>query len=69
VPFSIRDYFRLTGGSRNTIGRGGTNFNLSSNDLGISTARDNRAANIDNKFGAMNVTHQMSKKWSLSAFG
>jgi hypothetical protein len=53
VPFSIRDYFRLTGGSRNTIGRGGTNFNLS-NDLGISTARDNRAANIDNKFGAMN---------------
>jgi hypothetical protein len=68
VPFSIRDYFRLTGGSRNTIGRGGTNC-LSSNDLGISTARDNRAANIDNKFGAMNVTHQMSKKWSLSAFG
>jgi hypothetical protein len=69
VPFSIRDYFRLTGGSRNTIVRGGTNFNVSSNDLGISTARDNRAANIDNKFGAMNVTHQMSKKWSLSAFG
>jgi hypothetical protein len=25
VPFS-RDYFRLTGGSRNTIGRNGTNF-------------------------------------------
>jgi hypothetical protein len=52
-----------------TIGRGGTNFNLSSNDLGISTARDNRAANIDNKFGAMNVTHQMSKKWSLVRLG
>lgn len=69
VPFSIRDYFRLTGGSRNTIGRSGTNFNVSSNDLGISTARDNRAANIDNKFGAINVTQQMSKKWSLSAFG
>jgi hypothetical protein len=69
VPFSIRDYFRLTGGSRNTIGRSGTSFNVSSNDLGISTARDNRAANIDNKFGAINITHQMSKKWSLSAFG
>jgi hypothetical protein len=41
---------------------------LSSNDLGISTARDNRAANIDNKFG-MNVTHQMSKKWSLVRLG
>jgi hypothetical protein len=24
VPFSNRDYFRLTGGSRNTIGRNGT---------------------------------------------
>lgn len=69
VPFSIRDYFRLTGGSRNTIGRSGTNFNVSSNDLGISTARDNRAANIDNKFGAINVTQQMSKKWNVSAFG
>lgn len=69
VPFSIRDYFRLTGGSRNTIGKSGTNFNVSSNDLGISTARDNRAANIDNQFGAINVTHQMSKKWSLSTFG
>ena len=69
VPFSIRDYFRLTGGSRNTIGKSGTNFNISTNDLGISTARDNRAADIDNRFGAINLTHQMSKKWSLSAFG
>jgi hypothetical protein len=69
VPFSIRDYFRLTGGSRNTIGKSGTNFNVSTNDLGISTARDNRAANIDNKFGAINITEQISKKWSLSAFG
>jgi hypothetical protein len=33
----LTDYFRLTGGSRNTIGRNGTNFNISSNDLGIST--------------------------------
>jgi hypothetical protein len=39
VPFSNRDYFRLTGGSRNTIGRNGTSFNISSNDLGISTQR------------------------------
>jgi hypothetical protein len=43
VPFSNRDYFRLTGGSRNTIGRNGTNFNISSNDLGISTQRDDKA--------------------------
>jgi hypothetical protein len=68
VPFSLRDYFRLTGGARNTIGRSGTNFNISSNDLGISTQRNNRAEEIDTKFGAANITQQMSKTWSLSGF-
>ena len=69
VPFSNRDYFRLTGGSRNTIGRSGTNFNVSSNDLGISTQRDNKAKSIDNKFGAINIAQQMSKNWNISGFG
>jgi len=69
VPFSLRDYFRLTGGSRNTIGRSGTNFNVSSNDLGISTQRNDRAEEIDNKFGAINVTQQISKTWNVSGFG
>ena len=68
VPFSLRDYFRLTGGSRNTISRSGTNFNVSSNDLGISTQRNNRAAEIDTKFGAANVTQQITKTWNVSGF-
>lgn len=68
VPFSLRDYFRLTGGARNTIGRSGTNFNISSNDLGISTQRNNRAEEIDTKFGAANITQQVTKTWSLSGF-
>jgi hypothetical protein len=67
VPFSNRDYFRLTGGSRNTIGRNGTNFNISSNDLGISTQRDDKAKSIDNKFGAINIAQQMSKTGILVA--
>jgi hypothetical protein len=69
VPFSNRDYFRLTGGSRNTIRRSGTNFNISSNDLGISAQRDDKAKNIDNNFGAINIAQQMSKNWSISGFG
>lgn len=68
VPFSLRDYFRLTGGSRNTMSRNGTNFNISSNDLGISTQRNDRAEEINTKFGAVNFTQQMSKTWSLSGF-
>jgi hypothetical protein len=68
VPFSLRDYFRLTGGSRNTMSRNGTNFNVSTNDIGISTQRNDRAEEIDTKFGAVNITQQMSKTWSLSGF-
>ncbi|MDD2985013.1 carboxypeptidase-like regulatory domain-containing protein [Flavobacterium sp.] len=68
VPFSLRDYFRLTGASRNTMSRNGTNFNVSSNDLGISTQRNDRAEEIDTKFGAVNITQQMSKTWNLSGF-
>ena len=68
VPFSLRDYFRLTGGSRNTMSRNGTNFNVSSNDLGISTQRNDKAEEIDTKFGAVNITQQISKTWSLSGF-
>ncbi len=69
VPFSNRDFYRLTGGSRNTMGRSGTSFNVSSNDLGISTQKDDRAQNIENKFGAFNVSQQMTKTWSISGFG
>lgn len=69
VPFSNRDFYRLTGGSRNTMGRSGTNFNVSSNDLGISTQKNDRAQNIENKFGAFNVSQQITKSWGISGFG
>jgi hypothetical protein len=58
----------LTGGSRNTI-ENGTNFNISSNDLGISTQRDDKAKSIDNKFGAINIAQQMSKTGILVVSG
>ena len=69
VPFSNRDFFRLTGGSRNTIGRSGTNIGISSNDLGISTAQNDRALEIDNQFGAFNIAQEITKKWNVSGFG
>lgn len=69
VPFSNRDFFRLTGGARNTINRSGTNIGISTNDLGISTARNNRAASLDTKFGALNLAQEISKKWNVSGFG
>ena len=69
VPFSIRDFFRLTGGARNTIARSGTNIGISSNSLGISTTQNDRALEIDNKFGAVNLTQEITKKWNVSGFG
>lgn len=69
VPFSIRDFFRLTGGARNTIARSGTNIGISSNNLGISTTQNDRALEIDNKFGAVNLTQEITKKWNVSGFG
>lgn len=69
VPFSNRDFFRLTGGARNTIGRSGTNVGISSNSLGFSTLQNDRALEIDNKFGALNLAQDITKKWSVSGFG
>jgi len=69
VPFSIRDFYRLTGAARNTISRSGTNVGISSNNLGISTTQNDRALEIDNKFGAINFTQEITKKWNFSGFG
>lgn len=68
VPFTMQDYFRFTGGMR-TFNRGsGTTLQLSSNDLGFSMTRNNRALAIDSKFGAFNFSYNPLKTWTLSGF-
>ncbi len=68
LPFTMQDYFKFTGGFRSMMRKGGTNFNISSNDLGISTLRNDRAKEIDARFGAANFTYNVNKSWSLSGF-
>jgi hypothetical protein len=68
LPFTVQDYFKFTGGFRNMMRKGGTNFNVSSNDLGISLLRNNRAKEIETKFGASNFSYNVTKAWSLSGF-
>lgn len=68
LPFTIQDYFKFTGGFKSMMQKGGTNFNISSNDLGISLLRNNRAKEIDTRFGATNFSYNPSKAWSLSGF-
>ncbi len=68
LPFTIQDYFKFTGGFRKMMQRGGTNFNISSSDLGISLLRNNRAKEIETQFGAANFSYNVTKSWSLSGF-
>lgn len=68
LPFTIQDYFKFTGGFRSMMRKGGTNFNISSNDLGLAMMRNNRANEIETKFGAANFSYNVTKAWSLSGF-
>jgi hypothetical protein len=68
LPFTVQDYFKFTGGFRGMMKKGGTNFNVASNDLGISMLRNNRAQEIETKFGASNFSYNVTKAWNLSGF-
>ena len=69
LPLTVQDYFKFTGGFRGMMQKGGSSFNVSSNDLGISLLRNNRAKEIETKFGATNFSYNVNKAWSLSGFG
>lgn len=69
LPLTIQDYMKLTGGFKGLMSKGGSSFNVSSNDLGISLLRNNRAKEIETQFGAANFFYNVSKTWNLSGFG
>lgn len=68
LPLTMQDYFKFSGGFRNMMKKGGTNFNIGSNDLGISLLRNNRAKNIETKFGAANFSYNPLETWTISGF-
>ncbi|MFV8369102.1 carboxypeptidase-like regulatory domain-containing protein [Flavobacterium sp. LB2R40] len=69
LPLTVQDYFKFTGGFRGMMQKGGSSFNVSSNDLGISLLRNNRAKEIESRFGATNFSYNVNKEWTLSGFG
>ena len=68
LPFTPQDYFKFTGGFKNLMKKGGTNFNVSSNDLGISLMQNDRAKAIETQFGATNFSYSITKAWNISGF-
>ena len=69
LPLTIQDYFKMTGGFKSMMAKGGSSFNVTSNDLGISLLRNDRAKDINTKFGAANFSYNPTKNWNLSGFG
>ncbi|SHF89152.1 hypothetical protein SAMN05444372_10164 [Flavobacterium micromati] len=66
VSLTSADFFRITGGARNTIGRSGTTLTLNRNFFGLSGV-DN-VAKASDKFGTLNINQSFSKKWNVTGF-
>ena len=70
LPYTARDLWNFTGGFRGaTRQNNGTIFNTGSNDLGLSTLQNNRAKEINSRFGAINFSYKPSEEWRFSGFG
>ena len=69
LAFTNRDYFNFSGGFRMPSRQSGTNINLGSNDIGFLTLQNNRAKDIDAKFGAANFSWSPKKTLDISGFG
>ncbi len=67
IPFTFRDYFKFSGGFRNLMRRSG-GLNVSSNSLGFSFLKNNKAKEIDTKFAAINFSQALSSKFDISGF-
>lgn len=68
APFTMRDYFRFTGGLRGGMSGSGTSFNVSSGGTGFMTAQNNRAQEIISKFGAVNFGLTPNKTMDFNGF-
>ncbi|WP_166963021.1 TonB-dependent receptor [Yeosuana marina] len=68
IAFTRRDYFNFTGGFRPPSRSSGTNINLGSNNLGFLTMQNNRAKDINTKFGAANFSYSPKKTLDVSGF-
>ena len=69
LPLTIQDYFKFSGGFRSITQKGGSSLNVLSNDLGIGLLRNNRAKEIETRFGATNFSYSVTNKWTVSGFG
>lgn len=68
LPFTRRDFFRFTGGFRNLSSGSGTSLNITTDNLGFSNLKDNKAKELSTQFGATNFSYAPTKSWDISGF-
>ena len=68
LPFTNRDFRAFSGGFRNVNRDAGTVFTTGSGGLGLSNLQNNRAKDIDTKFGAVNFSYAPSSSLDLTGF-
>lgn len=68
IPFTRRDFFKFSGGFKNMTSSTGTSLNLTSDNLGFSLLKNNKAKEINTKFGAMNFDYQVKEGLDFSGF-
>jgi hypothetical protein len=69
IAFSRRDYFNFAGGFNQPSQTSGTNINLGDNSLGFLNLQNDRAKEINSRFGAANFSYSPNEKLDLSGFG
>ncbi len=68
VPFTMRDYFKFSGGFKNMMKKGRSSMRTSSEQLGFSFLNNNRAQAITSRFAALNFNYATSEKLDFSGF-
>ena len=68
IAFNRRDFNNFTGGFRAPSSSSGTNLNLGDNTLGFLNLQNNRAKDVNTKFGAANFSYSPKKTLDLSGF-
>jgi len=70
LPYTAQDFRNFLGGLRTaTRANNGTTFSTGSNSLGLSALQNNRALEIDSRFGAVNFSYKPTAHFRLSGFG
>ncbi|QEE50813.1 outer membrane beta-barrel protein [Flavobacterium alkalisoli] len=69
MPFTFGDYFKFSGGLRDVMKKGGSNFFVIPPEIENLFMQNNKAKEIISRFSAANFNFNPNKAWSFSGFG